>query len=214
VDLTTDLLTDLHQLSVYAGLGSDTLEDTLLTHTANLRAAVPSYLGLQLTIIENSCPVIMTAIRADQTANTSLRLPLAALGPHFDPKSKVTLYAATPGAFVDLAADLGFALQLPDGTHRAEDPTGGNSSLGDAQGDGDQRITLDADLPPSTLLSGVTGLAELSTTNRASGIMIAQGHHSGRAGDTLRRNAIQGVSKPTQSSSCDARTGIPISGQS
>jgi hypothetical protein len=166
VDFTTDLLTYLHQLSVNAGLGSDILDDTLLTHTANLRAAVPSYLGLQLTIIENACSVIMTAIRSDQTATTSLRLPLAALGPHFDPKGRVTLYAATPGAFLDLAADLGYVLHLPDGTRRATDPTDGNSNLGDAQGDGDQRITLDADLPPSTLLSGVTGLAELPTKRR------------------------------------------------
>src|SRR5688572_4151874 len=95
VDVTTGLFTHLHQLSVSNGLDGDTLADALLAFTADLRAAVPSYLGLQLTIVENNRPVTLTEIDPDRIATTSLRLPLAAVGPNFDPDSWITLYAAT-----------------------------------------------------------------------------------------------------------------------
>ena len=193
VDVTTDLSTQLHQLS-NTELGSDTLDDTLLALTANLEAAVPSYLGLQLTIIENAWPVILTAIRPDPVATTSLRLPLAVLGPHFDPQSRVTLYATIPGAFVDLAADLGYARHLPTATNHVTDEAGNSTRHGPRNGG--LQIALDADLPPSTRISGMSGLAELSTINRAIGILLGQGHRPDRASETLRRNAFQQALNP------------------
>jgi len=195
VVVTTDLFTHLHQLSVSNGLDGDTLADALLAFTADLRAAVPSYLGLQLTIVENDRPVTLTEIKADRIATTSLRLPLAAVSPNVDPESWITLYAATAGAFVDLAADLGYSLNLPTATHAATGATGGSSDY-HGQRVRDRRIVLDADLPPSTAFSGLSGLDELSTINRATGILIGQGHHSDRAGDTLRRNALHKGLRP------------------
>ena len=166
-DLSLDLLGDpgndaLNDL----GSGAGTPGGSLYDFTAALEAAVPSYLGLQLTIVEHDHPVTLTRIATDRTAHTSLRLPLTALDPRSDPKSRVILYAATAGAFVDLAADLSYVLQ-----------------------EGDDRIVLDADLPPSTLVSGTTGLYELSTSNRAIGLLIGRGQHPTDARATIRREA-------------------------
>ena len=80
-----------------------------------LRAAVASYRGMYLTVVEGDQPVSLSAFHSteDGAITTSLRLPFAALAPGFDVGSRVVFYAASPGAFVDLAADLGHALHAP-----------------------------------------------------------------------------------------------------
>jgi hypothetical protein len=194
VDLTTVLFTHLHPFSNSISLDSNTLDDalnaSLAAFTADIEAAVPSYLGIQLTIRQDGHPVTLTRITPHRTATTSLRVPLTVLGPRFEPDSRVTFYAATAGAFVDLAADLSYALHLPTSTDRSTDAI--DSSGGDdrrhGQVHGDRRITLDADMP-SPLVSGVSGLSELSTINRAIGVLIGHGYHPDHAGDTLRRGA-------------------------
>jgi hypothetical protein len=132
---------------------------------------------------------------------TSLRLPLRTLSPTFDSRSRMIFYAATLGAFVDLAADLGHALHAPalsaDSPDRAEGPGGGRPPS-DGQHDepehgelADERaIVLDADLPPHTLVARLTGLDEISAINRAVGMLIEQGHHPDEAHATLRRHAV------------------------
>jgi hypothetical protein len=50
-------------------------------------------------------------------------------------------------------------------------------------------IRLDADLPPGSHTFGLSGLIELSTINRAVGIMIDRGHHPDEVHATLRRLA-------------------------
>jgi hypothetical protein len=194
VDITTVLVTHLQPFSNSIGLDSNALDDaldaSLTAFTAAIEAAVPSYLGLQLTSSQNGHPVTLTRITPRRTATTSLRIPLTVLGPRFDPDSRVTLYAATAGAFVDLAADLSYALHISTSTDRS---TEARSSNGDdqrcGQVDDDRRITLDADVPPNPLVSGVSGLSELSTINRAIGVLIDHGHHPDHAVETLRREA-------------------------
>jgi hypothetical protein len=162
VDLTTVHFTDFHPNSNGIGLDGNALDDaldaSLAAFTADIKAAVPSYLGLQLTIGQSGHPVTLTRITPHRTARTSLRVPLTDLGPRFDPDSRVILYAATAGAFVDLAADLSYALHLPTSSDRSTDP---GSSDGDdrrhSQVDDDRRITLDADVPRSPLVSGCPG---------------------------------------------------------
>jgi hypothetical protein len=67
---------------------------------------------------------------------------------------------------------------VPISTDRSTDA---GSSKGDdqryGQVDGNRRITLDADVPPNPPVSGVSGLSELSTINRAIGVLIDRGHH-------------------------------------
>jgi hypothetical protein len=195
VELTTALVTHLHPFSNNISLDSNALAASLTAFTVDIEAAVPSYLGLQLTIRQNAHPVTLTRIAIHRTATTSLRIPLTVLGPRFDPDSRVTLYAATAGAFVDLVADLSYALHLPTSTDRSTDA---GSSNGDdqrhSQVDDDRRITLDVDVPPNPLVSGVSGLSELSTINRAIGVLIDHGHHPDHAGETLRCDAsIEGL---------------------
>jgi hypothetical protein len=199
VELATALVTHFHPFSTSIGPDGNGLDDALdasvAAFTADIEAAVPSYLGMQLTILQNGYPVTLSRITPHRTATTSLRMPLTVLGPRFDPESRVTLYAATAGAFVDLAADLSYALHMPNSSDRYTDIGSSDRDEGrHGQVDGDRRITLDADVPLSPLVSGVSGLSELCTINRATGVLIGHGHHPDHAGEILRCHAsIEGL---------------------
>jgi hypothetical protein len=178
----------------------DALHAPLIALIADLWAAIPSYRGLYLTIVENDYPVSLAAFPSTEdgeSITTSLRIPFAALGPGVDTESRVVFYAATPGAFVDLAADLGHALQTPTSTAdqlpcltRGSEENGQNEEgQRGPHADGLRPIALDVDLPPPTLVSGLSGVDELAEINRAVGILIDQGHHPDQAHAVLRRQA-------------------------
>ena len=84
------------------------------------------------------------------------------------------LYAANPGAFVDLAADI-------DYLHRQGQPSDGHGPR--------PAVALDIDLPPITLVSGFLGLTEYETVNRAIGMLIQRGEEPAEARATLHRDA-------------------------
>ena len=105
-------------------------------------------------------------------------MPLALLGSGFAAESRIVFYAGTPGAFVDLAADLTFAVLGPSTSERTAD-----SAL--------PTIRLDEDQPPRTRGFSLSGLTELSTIDRAVGVMIVQGHHPDHAYAILRRDAAR-----------------------
>jgi hypothetical protein len=203
VDLSATLLAHLHDLTASIGHEHQDLDDTLSALTAALHSTATTYCGLQLTILENQWPVTLTAFADGHDADgheipvgTSLRLPLALVSPVIDPESRVVFFALNHGAFTDLAADLSYALggipvdqasPAADGdAHRDHDGT---------RLDGHRRsIELDADLPPLSRTSGLTGLAELTVLNRAIGILVAQGHDLDQARQVLRRDAaVAGV---------------------
>jgi hypothetical protein len=206
VDHSTALLTHhLHDLgtSLEDALdpGGPAVTESLDALITSLSMAVASYRGLQLTLTEHGHPVILTAFPAPtldglRTGDsrrdrliTSLRLPLALLDPSFETGSQIVFYAATSGAFVDLAADLTYAL-----TRRATENPATARRVGTDDGDtaaASERtaITLDTNLPPTLRTSNISGLAELSTINRAIGVMIARGHHPDDVHHTLRRHA-------------------------
>jgi hypothetical protein len=190
VDLSTGLIDQLQELAASIGGDDHAVDNSLAALGVDLKAAVPSYCGLQLTITQHDFPVVLTAFAEfNGSVATSLRLPLWLLDPALEVYSRVVFYARTPGAFVDLAADLAYAL--------AHDSVTGDRDSSDSRGgDGLRRvdghsgsIELDADLPPPTRESGLSGLTDLSTINRAVGVMIANGHHPDDAHDTLRRHA-------------------------
>jgi hypothetical protein len=212
VDLSTGLINQLHQLAGSVGADDHELGTSLEALVADLAVAVSSYCGLQLTITQQGFPVVLTAFaESDGAVATSLRVPLSLLDPALEVHSRVVFYARTPGAFVDLAADLAYALRKMTVAVEGESSDGqGGDGLGrddgrrgdgwqhgaDHRGDGRQqadghlsRIELDADLPPLTRDSGISGLADLSTINHAVGVLIANGHHPDDAHDTLRRQA-------------------------
>ena len=174
MDLPTVLLRDLMQLSSYLELDDDALSGPLVSLVEGLQSAVPSYRALHLTIVDIGHPVSLTAFVPPQDVDsitTSLRVGFAALGPGFDGGSSVVFYASTPGAFVDLAADFGYALDT-------------------------QLLVLDADLPPPTTISGLVGLDELTMISRAVGILIDQGQHPNQAHAALLGHAAAAGVEP------------------
>jgi hypothetical protein len=123
----------------FAGHSVD-LDNSLTALTEAVKSAAPSYSGLALTLIIDSQPVSLTSAEPGNTTDiaTSLRLSLAWI-PSLGADNRITFYAATPGTFVDLAADLTFA----------------------------RDIRLDEDIPP-VLASDLTGVGRLSAINRLS----------------------------------------------
>jgi hypothetical protein len=166
VDFPTALLRDLLHLSSSVELDEDKLGVRVAALVTALRAAVPSYRGMYLTVVEGDEPVSLSAFHPteDGAITTSLRLPFAALAAGFHVGNRVVFYAASPGAFVDLAADLGHALHAPiifDGLRpRLTESPEGDGQHDDGHRDGHESIVLDADLPPATLVSRLTGLVD------------------------------------------------------
>ena len=188
-------LTDLHTLLDRLAGGDDARTAAALTTlTDGLRQAVPAFLGLQLVLHQHGHPVTLTAFDPDVNPagiSTSLRLPLTLLGvAPGDQPSAVTFHAGTPGAFVDLAADLNYALQ-PDPAHGNAVPT---PELTPTSNHTQATITLDDPIQPTTVNSGVDGAAELSTIDRAIGMLICEGHLLDDAHVELgRRAAVAGI---------------------
>jgi hypothetical protein len=195
VELPVALLAHLQDLTVSIGQDDQDLDHTLTALTAALHSTATTYCGLQLTLVENQWPVTLTAFTDGHDADghdipvgTSLRLALALVSPTADPHSRAIFFAVTPGAFTDLAADLSYAL----GGIPVDHPSPAVNGM-DQKGtrvDGQRRaIELDADLPPLSRASGLTGLTELTVLNRAIGMLIAQGHNTEQAHQLLRRDA-------------------------
>ena len=163
IDDIRDLFSDL---AVPDGVAEQPveLEKSLTALTQALKSAAPSYRGLALTLIIDKQPVTVTSAEPGNTSDiaTSLRLSLAWV-PSLSADSRITLYASTPGTFVDLAADLAFALHS-------------------------HSIRLDEDIP-SALVSDLTGAGRLSAINKAVGVLISHGHTPDSAQRELRDTA-------------------------
>ncbi len=192
MDGSTALLTNLADLAGSVGTDSDALNLPLRAVVDALRAAVPSYRGLQLTIVDSGQQVTLTDLSSSEALAavlTSLRIPLRLFDRRQDSCSRIIFYAGTRGAFVDLAADLGYVLTTSTTTPDPDDNQVASALDGrpeQARARTAQFLVLDTDLPPSTKISGLTGLSELSAVNRALGVMIGRGHTPDGAYETLR----------------------------
>jgi hypothetical protein len=205
VDLPAALLAHLKDLTASVGQDDQDLDETLTALAEALHSTATTYCGLRLTIVENQWPITLTAFTDghdadgnDLPAGTSLRLPLALVSPAVDHGSRVVFFAVTPGAFIDLAADLSYVLgRIP--VNQASPPVDGDDHRdhGGAGLDGHRRaIELDADLPLLSRVSGLTGLAELTVLNRAIGMLVAQGNDIEQAHELLRRDAAAAGVEP------------------
>jgi hypothetical protein len=191
VDLPTDLAASLRDLAESIGAGDDNLSGSVVALVEDVRTAVSSYQGLRLTLVLDGWSVTLTAF-ADidgQRPATSLRVGLTDLGPGFDPQSRIVFYAGTPGAFVDLSADLDYVHRLgrPDTAYAADGNRDGHHPA----------VRLDIDLPPESVVSGISGLGEYATINRAVGVLIGRGHPPDRVHSLLRHGAAtEGLALP------------------
>jgi hypothetical protein len=194
VDVPTALLSDLAQLADSVDLDAALLQTPLSALVGELRAAVGSYRGLQLTVVRDGQPVTLTDISdpdEDGSIVTSLRVPLSVLGSSHDARSRVVFYASVAGSLVDLATDLGYVLKTAT---IADDPKP-DGAVRDGEGQARPAhvrppvLLLDADVPPNPAVSGLTGLSEMSAVDRAVGIMIERGHHPDVAYDALSEQA-------------------------
>lgn len=227
MDVSTALRAHLADLADSIARDAELLYTPLTTLIDELRVAVPSYRGLQLTIVQTGQPVTLTdllCVETDGEILTSLRVPLRVLGAAYEDGSRVILYAGTPGALVDLAADVSYVLKTStrtrdpgrgsdgvDGHDRAGQPVDGAAPAVQHAADGRSRsrlLVLDDDLPPTNQTSGLTGLAELSAVNRAIGLMIGRGHHPDHAYGLLHREAAEaGVDVPVYAARLLGRPG-------
>lgn len=168
MEISAALASDLASLSQALDDPESDLETQLRRLVADIQHAIASYLGLRLTITLRGAEVTLTARErtwSTTDAATSLRLPLAAISPA-QPGSNLVLYARTPGAFVDLAADLSYALALGPAT-----------------------LSLDDDLSDPVSESGIAGLDGQATINQALGVLIERGHTPESAREELSRLA-------------------------
>lgn len=133
-------------------------DDPMIGHcfaqlTTVLRAAVPSYCGMSITIATEAIPVTVTAPTTGDgpvvEPVTSLVIPLSAIGLAAD--DELVLFASVPGAFVDLAADLAHATATELVTFAVDTRLG----------------------PPPGSTVGVGGLGVI---NQAIGMLIGRGH--------------------------------------
>ena len=174
MEIPDNLVVHLADLSEALEDSGTDLQAVLAVLIDDLRSAVPSFLGLRMTITQQRTGAdgltlnFLPPALADQVIAT-LMMPLNALGVS-SPGSTVIFYAARSGAFVDLAADARFAYQL------------------------DGQVVLDGHLPSPdnpAIPSGIFGFAEASSIDQAIGILIARGQTPDNALTVLRRQAEQ-----------------------
>jgi hypothetical protein len=146
-----DVLHSLHQLGVDA------------------QAAVPTYLGLSVTVDGSDPPFAFTTVEdsAADDVRTSLRLTLPGVSDgRASPSVALTLYAGTPGTFVDLTADLAWLTGRPPSDFAL-----------------DQHLSVPAGSDAGTYLRAA------SVINQAIGVLIGRGYTPGQAHQELDTQA-------------------------
>jgi hypothetical protein len=168
VEITAALAAELAMLSDALDATEDGIVEGLARLTVDAKLAVPSYVGLTLTAHDSASPLSLTAMedhaRQDDVVS-SLAIPLSDGGPDAG-RVVVILYAAQPGAFVDLAADLSWL-------------TG--RSLAD--------FVLDEHLGPALEPDAAGGVQAASLVNQAIGILLARGYTPERAAQEIDARA-------------------------
>ena len=118
--------------------------------------AIPTYLGLTVSVPQGGLPLTITSLAAgvgDGDISTSLRVLLPTTGAGDGHPVAVILYAAAPGAFVDLAADLAWLTGRPT-----------------------TDFTLDQHLTITPGPDTVGQLQAVSDINQAIGVLIGRGY--------------------------------------
>ena len=170
MELPSTLLGQLASLTIALGEPGTDLQAILEVLVDDVTSAVPSFLGLTMTVQVDGHPVTMSAIDSDlpDAAGSSMSLPLDLITGMSG--ATVVFYAYNPGAFVDLAAD----------TRRAFDLDG--------------QVVLDGHLDLGGLDVGgpaaeISSVPENTLINQALGVLIARGYPPEDARIELRARA-------------------------
>lgn len=153
---TAALTADLGILTAALAEPGADVAHSLRQLAADATAAVPTFLGLSVTVVHSDPPFTFTAfVEGTGTGDvrTSLRLALSGVGDAGLPAVVLVLYAGSPGTFVDLTADLAWLTGRP---------------LSD--------FVLDRHLPAPADRYTATSLVEASVINQAIGALIGQGY--------------------------------------
>ncbi|MGI8880256.1 MAG: hypothetical protein ACR2KJ_07055 [Jatrophihabitans sp.] len=155
--ITPGLAVEFELLTQALDLPGTDVAETLVRLVGDAQSAVDSYLGLSVAIIANRSQFDLTVLdegTQPEDIRASLLIPLSSAADASTIPTSVALmlYAATPGAFVDLAADLSWI------TGRA---------LTD--------FRLDEHRTPPWSHSNPGPLGIMSTINQALGVLIGRG---------------------------------------
>ena len=161
MDFPSRLVDQLDALSAALGDSGDDLHAILSVLTDDLNAAVPSFVGLSVTVHADGDPISLHTADS-RPAATSMLLPLT---PQSDPGggSYLIFYAHQPGAFTELAAAFT------------------NAGI-------DGGVILDRHLPPPHA-DGADTLARRSDIDQAIGVLIEAGHPPDLARQELHARA-------------------------
>ena len=168
MELSTELAAQLSTL----GSSAVQLPDAVEELHGMLLAAVPSALGLSVTVHISEIDLTMTTVSEGVRPQTSLGVPLSMWG-GFEAGSEVVLYASTAGSLVDLAAELSWALGL---------------NITWTGQPGDHMLVVDQHVTP---VPGMSGMDDLAAVNQAVGVLLSRGSTYDIAVDDLQRAATQ-----------------------
>jgi hypothetical protein len=135
----------------------------------NAQAAVPTYLGLSVTVAGSDPPFTLTTCEQDaaDSVGASLWLTLPGVDEGWaSPTVALILYARTPGTFVDLAADLAWLTGRPPSDFKL-----------------DQHLSAPAGSDAGTSLQAA------SVINQAIGVLIGRGYFPRQAHSKLDNQA-------------------------
>jgi hypothetical protein len=173
VDIPTSLSAELNLLSEVLDSPPSDISVSLSDLVAELTGSVESFVGLSVLVGDLDDPVEITTIQ-DETLvgriRTSLRFPLPSRGPTGRverPSGVLIVYAALPGALVDLAADLAWLSGRPLDEARLDEDLGGPRAKGS----------------PGPL-------SQLSTVTQAVGVLMAGGLTPEEASAELDARAV------------------------
>lgn len=155
--ITAALAADLGILTAALDDPGTDVAHSLRQLTANAITAIPTFLGLSVTVDGDDPPFTFTTFVEGAGAGgvrTSLRLALPGAGDvGLLPAVVLVFYAGSPGTFVDLAADLAWLTSRP---------------LRD--------FVLDQHFPAPAEWVAATSLSEASVINQAIGALVGQGY--------------------------------------
>jgi hypothetical protein len=176
VELNSRLSAQLSTLALGVSWDGRGLTEQVSTLGSALADAVSGYAGLRLTIMHRDHPVQVTSLAPGAPSAavvTSLRVLLRPAVGAADDGVRLVVWSTVLGALVDLGADLAHVLDGPPGSPAPS------------------AVALDDDLPLRPTTSGVEGLEQLATINRAAGVLIARGHDPGSVHEAMREGAAR-----------------------